>query len=160
MGGGTSVRDVDPHVFVKAYAQFLKRSGNDPPFCLLTNCLGKIEVPAWVDIVKTASFKELAPYDPDWFYVRAAAVARHIYLRKSVGVGALRRVHGGRKNRGTRPGRHYDGSGSIERKVLQALEKIGVLEENKKAGGRSITKSGRRDLDRIAAEALHTSDEE
>jgi hypothetical protein len=25
--GGTSVRDVDPHVFVKAYAQFLKRSG-------------------------------------------------------------------------------------------------------------------------------------
>jgi hypothetical protein len=27
MGGGTNVRDVDPHVFVKAYAQFLKRSG-------------------------------------------------------------------------------------------------------------------------------------
>jgi hypothetical protein len=27
MAGGTSVRDVDPHVFVKAYAQFLKRSG-------------------------------------------------------------------------------------------------------------------------------------
>jgi ribosomal protein S19E (S16A) len=31
-----------------------------------------------------------------------------------------------------------------------------VLEENKKAGGRSITRSGRRDLDRIAAEALNT----
>jgi len=27
MGGGTNVRDVDPHVFVRAYAQFLKRSG-------------------------------------------------------------------------------------------------------------------------------------
>jgi small subunit ribosomal protein S19e len=121
---------------------------------------GKIEVPAWVDLVKTASFKELAPYDPDWFYVRAAAVARHIYLRKSVGVGALQKVHGGRKNRGSRPGRHYGGSGSVERKVLQALEKIGVLEVNKKAGGRSITRSGRRDLDRIAAEALHTGDEE
>jgi len=35
-----------------------------------------------------------------------------------------------------------------------------VLEENKKAGGRSITRSGRRDLDRIAAEALQTHDEE
>jgi small subunit ribosomal protein S19e len=122
--------------------------------------VGKLEVPAWVDIVKTASFKELAPYDPDWFYVRAAAVARHIYLRKSVGVGALRKVHGGRKNRGTRPGRHFEGSGSVERKVLQALEKIGVLEQNKKAGGRSITRSGRRDLDRIAAEALHADDDE
>ena len=121
-------------------------------------CVGKLEVPAWVDIVKTASFKELAPYDPDWFYVRAAAVARHIYLRKSVGVGALRKVHGGRKNRGTRPGRHFEGSGSVERKVLQALEKIGVLEQNKKTGGRSISKSGRRDLDRIAAEALHAGE--
>jgi len=147
MGGGTSVRDVESHQFVKAYAQFLKRSG-------------KLEVPAWVDIVKTASFKELAPYDPDWFYVRAAAVARHIYLRKSVGVGALRKVHGGRKNRGTRPGRHFEGSGSVERKVLQALEKIGVLEQNKKAGGRSITRSGRRDLDRIAAEALDADNDE
>lgn len=161
MGGGTNVRDVDPHVFVKAYAQFLKRSGtrstlnsHDAVLLILT---GKIEVPHWVDIVKTASYKELAPYDPDWFYVRAASVARHVYLRKSVGVGALRKYHGGRKNRGTRPGRHYEGSGSVDRKVLQALEGIGVLELNKKSGGRSITKSGQRDLDRIAAEALANS---
>jgi len=34
---------------------------------------GKLEVPTWVDIVKTGSFKELAPYDPDWFYIRAGA---------------------------------------------------------------------------------------
>jgi len=120
---------------------------------------GKLEVPSWVDIVKTAPYKELAPYDPDWFYIRAASVARHIYLRKSVGVGALRKLHGGRKNRGTRPGRHHEGSGSVDRKVLQALEKIGVLEENKKAGGRSISRAGRRDLDRIAAEAAHGAEE-
>lgn len=31
---------------------------------------GKLEVPVWVDTVKTGAFKELAPYDPDWFYVR------------------------------------------------------------------------------------------
>jgi small subunit ribosomal protein S19e len=24
-----------------------------------------------VDIVKTGAYKEQAPYDPDWFYVRA-----------------------------------------------------------------------------------------
>ena len=44
--------------FISAYASHLKRSG-------------KLEVPTWVDLVKTGSFKELAPYDPDWYYVRA-----------------------------------------------------------------------------------------
>lgn len=47
--------------FIVAYASHLKRSG-------------KLEVPTWVDIVKTGSFKELAPYDPDWYYVRAGAL--------------------------------------------------------------------------------------
>jgi len=32
---------------------------------------GKLEIPKWVDIVKTGTYKELAPYDPDWFYIRA-----------------------------------------------------------------------------------------
>ncbi len=31
----------------------------------------QIEVPAWSDLVKTATFKELAPYDGDWYYIRA-----------------------------------------------------------------------------------------
>ena len=30
-----------------------------------------MQLPNWVDLVKTATFKELAPYDPDWYYVRA-----------------------------------------------------------------------------------------
>lgn len=39
----------------------------------LTNHLTamQIQLPSWVDIVKTAPFKELAPYDPDWYYIRA-----------------------------------------------------------------------------------------
>lgn len=36
--------------------------------------------------------KELPPQNIDWYYVRAAAVARHIYLRKTVGIGRLRKV--------------------------------------------------------------------
>lgn len=55
---GVTVRDVDSHKFVKAYAAHLKRSG-------------KLAVPSWVDLVKTGTNRELAPYDPDWFYVRA-----------------------------------------------------------------------------------------
>ncbi|KAE8783902.1 40S ribosomal protein S19 [Hordeum vulgare] len=29
-----------------------------------------MELPEWVDIVKTAMFKELPPTDPDWYYIR------------------------------------------------------------------------------------------
>lgn len=50
---GVTVRDVAPDVFITAYAAFLKRSG-------------KLEVPTWVDTVKTGTAKELAPYNPDW----------------------------------------------------------------------------------------------
>jgi len=140
------VRDVSAHDFIKAYSEHLKRSG-------------KLEVPAWVDIVKTGTFKELAPYDPDWFYVRAAAVARHIYLRKQVGIGALQKLHGGAANRGTRPSHHATASGSVERKVVQALARIGVLEASPN-GGRRISQEGQRDLDRIASSVVESQREE
>jgi hypothetical protein len=69
-------------------------------------------------------------------------------MRKTVGVGRLRKVHGSTKNRGSRPSHHVDGSGSVDRKAMQALEKIGVLEHDEDKGGRRITQSGQRDLDR------------
>ena len=72
-------------------------------------------MPTWVDIVKTGAFKEQAPYDPDWWYVRAATLARHVYLHKSVGVGALCKLHGGPKNRGFRPSHHSRASASVQR---------------------------------------------
>lgn len=121
--------------------------------------IGKIEVPVWVDIVKTGHFKEQAPYNPDWFYVRAAALARHIYLRKAVGIGHLRKFHGGASNRGFRPSHHADASGSVQRKVVQGLEGIGVLEKDPK-GGRRISQDGMRDLDRIAVACLEALREE
>ncbi|KAI5018398.1 hypothetical protein ZWY2020_043286 [Hordeum vulgare] len=34
-------------------------------------CHGRMELPEWVDIVKTTMFKELPPTDPDWYYMRA-----------------------------------------------------------------------------------------
>lgn len=135
-----------------------------------------------MDIVKTGSFKELAPYDPDWYYIRAgmpfplafwlsgiillislavylAAVARHIYLRKDVGIGALTKLHGGRNRRGNRPSHHADSSASVQRKVCQSLEKIGVLEKSDN-GGRRISQDGQRDLDRIATAVVEAAKEE
>jgi small subunit ribosomal protein S19e len=58
---------------------------------------GKMKVPEWVDLVKSARFKELAPYDDDWYYTRCAALARHIYFRSPVGVGAVTKIFGGEK---------------------------------------------------------------
>jgi len=92
----------------------------------------------------------MPPQDIDWFYVRAASVARHVYLRKTVGVGRLRKVHGSAKNRGSRPSKHVDASGSVDRKIMQALEKIQVLEQDEEKGGRRITQQGQRDLDRTS----------
>lgn len=56
---------------------------------------GKMKVPDWVDLVKTAKYKELAPYDEDWYYTRCAALVRHIYFRSPVGVGAVTKIFGG-----------------------------------------------------------------
>jgi small subunit ribosomal protein S19e len=114
-----TVKDVNAHEFVKAYAAHLKRTG-------------KLTPPKWVDIVKTGKHKELAPYDPNWFYIRCAAVARHIYLRKGVGVGALMKRYGGAKRRGVRPNCYVKGSGSIARAALQCLESLSVLEKDTK----------------------------
>lgn len=33
----------------------------------------QVQLPQYVDYVKTGSFKELSPLDPDWYYVRAGA---------------------------------------------------------------------------------------
>merc|ERR1712013_424791 len=81
------VKDVDQQEFVVAFAAFLKKSG-------------KIKVPAWADQVKTAVFKQLSPYDQDWYYIRCASLARHLYMRGNAGVGAFRRVYGGSKDNG------------------------------------------------------------
>ncbi|ODV85334.1 hypothetical protein CANARDRAFT_207773 [[Candida] arabinofermentans NRRL YB-2248] len=144
---GYSVRDVPAQDFINAYAQFLQRQG-------------KLEVPGYVELVKTSAGNELPPQEAEnWFYKRAASVARHIYLRKQVGVGALNKLYGGSKNRGGQPGKHTDASGSVNRRALQALEKIGVLEISPK-GGRRISENGQRDLDRIAAQTLEAEDDE
>mmetsp|Transcript_29797 Transcript_29797/g.95356 ORF Transcript_29797/g.95356 Transcript_29797/m.95356 type:complete len:177 (-) Transcript_29797:298-828(-) len=111
---GINVKDVASDQFVVAYAAHLKR-------------IGKIEVPKWADLVKTASYKELAPYDPDWYYIRAAAMARRVYMRGGVGVGGFKKIYGGRKMRGTRPETSAKGSGSIARHILKQVRAAAPL---------------------------------
>jgi len=136
---GTTVKDVAADAFVKAYAQHLKRQG-------------KLEIPKWVDYVKTSPAKELAPVDPDWFYIRCASIARKVYLRPNTGVGALTKVYGSNNSRGTRPEHFRKASAGILRYMVQQLEAIKVLEKTAGGKGRRISKIGQQDLDRIAGQ--------
>merc|ERR1712076_224072 len=111
---------------------------------------GKMKVPEWVDLVKTNNRKELAPYDEDWFYIRAASMARHMYIRSPVGVSTVKKIYGIRNN-GSSPSHWAAGSGGVARKALQALEGLKLAEKDPN-GGRRLTSQGRRDLDRIAAQ--------
>jgi len=133
------LKDVDQSDLVKAVAAFLKKSG-------------KLKVPEWVDIVKTGLYKELAPFDEDWYYIRCASIARHLYLRAPVGVGAITKIYGGRYRRGVRPSHFCRGSTSVARKALQSLEGVKWVEKDANSGGRRLTSQGVRDLDRISAQ--------
>ncbi|XP_038184231.1 40S ribosomal protein S19-like isoform X2 [Arvicola amphibius] len=69
---GVTVKDLNQQEFVRALAAFLKKSE-------------KLKVPEWVDTIKLAKHKELALYDENWFYTRAASTPRHLYLRGGAG---------------------------------------------------------------------------
>ncbi|KAE8021783.1 hypothetical protein FH972_007645 [Carpinus fangiana] len=108
-----------------------------------------MELPEWADIVKTAQFKELAPYDPDWYYVRAASMARKIYLRGGLGVGSFQRIYGGSKRNGSRPPHFCKSSGAVARHILKQLANMNIIDVEPN-GGRKITSTGQRDLDQVA----------
>eukprot|EP01126_Amoeba_proteus_P064053 TRINITY_DN8911_c0_g1_i4.p1 TRINITY_DN8911_c0_g1~~TRINITY_DN8911_c0_g1_i4.p1 ORF type:complete len:161 (+),score=20.56 TRINITY_DN8911_c0_g1_i4:182-664(+) len=144
---GVTVKDVAPEKFIAEYAAHLKRNQ-------------WLKLPDWIDLVKTSNAKELAPLDPDWYYIRAASVARKIYLRGGLGIGSFRVIYGGNKRRGVMPSRFTKASGAVLRHVVKQLESIGVVEKSTSSeGGRRITQEGRRDLDRIAgrvhSKAIH-----
>ena len=136
--GCVTVRDVPAPKFIAAYTEVLKN--ND-----------KFHVPKWADLVKTGVHKELAPYDPDWYFVRAAAIVRKIYLEPGTGVGTLQKRFGGGFRRGARPTHHRDCSGGIIRNILITLDDLKITEKTAK-GGRKISRVGQQALDLVAGQ--------
>ncbi|KAI3413434.1 40S ribosomal protein S19G [Globodera pallida] len=158
MGKPTSVKDVDQHEIVQSVATFLKKSG-------------KIKLPDWVDLVKLGKNKELAPINPDWYYVRVASMARRLYIRSPTARPRnfilycfflknfyfLFYVYGGNKRRGVAPNHFSKASGAVIRKALQSLEELKWVEKDAATGGRKLTKQGQKDLDRIASQLRYGS---
>ena len=81
-----------------------------------------------------------------------AAIARRVYIRPNVGVGALRKVFGGSKRFGGRPAHFALASDKIQRHILQQFTKLGLMEESKNSkGGRVLTSKGRQELDYVSS---------
>merc|ERR1711865_56684 len=137
-----TARDVGAPALIKAFSAHLKRQG-------------KMTLPNNLDLQKTAKFKELAPYDSDFFYIRAAALARRLYLYNNQGVGHFATTFGGQQRRGTRTNKFGKGFTGVNRRALQELAKIGIVKVDDKNGGRILTSVGRSQLDAVAYNVAH-----
>eukprot|EP00921_Rhytidocystis_pertsovi_P002264 GHVQ01003870.1.p1 GENE.GHVQ01003870.1~~GHVQ01003870.1.p1 ORF type:complete len:179 (+),score=22.65 GHVQ01003870.1:164-700(+) len=136
-----TVKDVRADAFISTYATHLKRSG-------------VMEYPKWADYVKTGVAKELAPYDQDWIYVRAASILRHLYMRPDCGVGGFRKLYSSKKRRGSAPGHSKLASGKIVRYILMQFEKMGLVAKGQRKGGRRLTSEGMREVDTVARQCI------
>jgi len=67
-GAVHSVRDVSAAEFITAFSAHLKKSS-------------RLELPEWVDYVKTGHGREMPPSSVDWYYTRAASLARKVRRR-------------------------------------------------------------------------------
>lgn len=106
--------------------------------------------PEWVDYVKAGVYAERPPESEDFWWIRAAAIMRKLYLNGVIGVSRMRKMYGKRKARGVKPEHRYPAGGKIIRNILQGLEKLGYVKKTEK--GRELTGKGRALLDDIAKE--------
>jgi small subunit ribosomal protein S19e len=132
-----TVYDVPADVLIGRVAEKLKEMEEFTP-------------PEWAMFVKTGVHKERSPEQPDWWYIRVAAIFRKVYTDGPVGIERLRTAYGGRKRRGVEPPKFKKGSGAIIRNALHQLEKAGFVKKTEE--GRIVTPQGRAFLDKIAAE--------
>ena len=132
----------EPHTIIKKTAEELKK--------------GKlVDMPGWAKFVKTGRSKERHPFDKDWWYIRSASILRKLCINiKPIGVNRLRKVYGGKKNRGYKPDKPYKGSGKIIRVILQQLEKSGLIKKDERGihKGRVLSSEGQKFLNKISKE--------
>ncbi|MFA5382958.1 MAG: 30S ribosomal protein S19e [Candidatus Micrarchaeia archaeon] len=129
-----TVFDVQPGKLIDKAAEELEKMG--------------IEKPDFINYVKSGSHAERRPEQQNFWFIRLASLLRQAYTNPKIGVNRLRTHYGGKKNRGRKPSKHRDSSGSIIRRGLQELEKQGFIKKEKV--GRVITGKGKKFLDNIA----------
>jgi small subunit ribosomal protein S19e len=137
-----SVREVPADLFIERLAEKLREDFGDT-----------IHQPPWALYVKTGVSKERPPDNNEWWYYRAASILRKLYIAgEPIGIERFRTIYGGRKRRGAAPPHFRKASGSIIRKILQQLEKAGLVARTRR--GRILTSKGRSYLDSVALEVF------
>ena len=144
-----TLKDVPAQKFIQAYAAHLKKTQ-------------KIKPLDGSEYLKTAYYKDMSPENPDWYYVRAAALARKLYLRPQIGVGRLRHLFGSVRRNGHCANTHGKASGKIIRHALIQLEKAGILTRFKDDQGnvfdeRVVSKEGQKELNEVAKNVFKAS---
>lgn len=141
----TILQDVDVNDHIEKLAEELKK-------------IRTISPPEWASFVKTGMSKERPPVRADWWYIRAAAVLKAVEKLGPIGVSKLRTKYGGKKNRGHQPEKFFRASGNILRKVLQQLEKSGLVKQKEKSKdkGRIVTPLGKKLIINALKEAKKT----
>jgi small subunit ribosomal protein S19e len=135
----THILKVNPSELNKIVADELKK-------------LKLVQPTPWSKFVKTGTHRSNLPDNEDWWYFRSAAILRSIAKLGPIGTQKLRTKFGGKKVRGYQPEEFRKASGSIIRKILQQLEKSGLIKQAKKGvhHGRVLTPKGTSLLDKIA----------
>ena len=133
-----TVKEVPADAFIERLAKYLRDK------------FPQVVPPDWSLFAKTGPHKERIPDDPDWWYYRAASMLRKLYISgEPIGIETFRVIYGGLQDRGSAPDHFKKAGGSHIRKILQQLEKAGLVT---KAGnkGRVLTPKGRSVLDKVA----------
>jgi small subunit ribosomal protein S19e len=130
-----TAREVEPQRLIEKLKEELKK-------------IEEIKPPEWAKFVKSGVHRQRPPEQLDFWYIRAASILRRIYIDGPVGVERLRSYYGGARKRGYFPRHFKKASGAIIRKILQQLEKAGLVE--KSAKGRKITPKGQKLLNNVA----------
>ena len=126
-----------------------------------------IKLPKYSTMVKSSKANDCEPICPDYFYYKAAAICRKLYLTKSknLGVGSLRSMFGKKQRRGSQPPKTFKAGGKIIRDIVIQLKAAKYVEnfgakkdENNESTdnnyGLHLTKTGRSELDKIASGLL------
>ena len=135
----TTPHDVPASQFIERLARYLREN------------IDEVQPLSWASFAKTGTHVEKRPQDSYWWYIRSASILRKVYIHGPIGLEKLRADYGGRKNRGSKPNRVVKAGGSDIRKVLQQLEKNGLI-QIKRPQGRIMSPKGRKLMQEVAGD--------
>ena len=111
-----------------------------------------IKPPEWSKYTKTGVSQERPPTQPDWWFIRSAAILRKISNQGPIGTQRLRVAYGARKRRGHKGAHHRKAGGKVIRLMLQQLESAGLVKKvDKPIKGRIITPKGQKILSKASS---------